>query len=83
VKEAMGVVRKVVTRAMTTNMVKTLWLNIPADNPTFKAISSTNPLQLIKTPTVKDSLQSSLFKRAARVPAMILEDRATQMIAIV
>ena len=79
----MGVVRKVVTRAMTTNMVNTLWLNIPACNPMFKAISSTNPLQLIKTPTVKASLQSILFKRAARVLAMIFERRATTMIPIV
>ncbi len=73
---------KVVTRAMTTKMVKVRWLRILAWRPILRTISSTRPLQDMRAPMVKLSLQTILHERAARVPPTILPTKATVIIPI-
>ena len=71
-----GVVAKVVTRAMTTKMVKVLVLRIFACKPMFNTISSTKPLQLMSTPIVRDSRNISPLSHDAKVPPAIFAQNA-------
>lgn len=50
------------------------------NNVTFYCIICTYPLQLIKTPIVRDSLQANLFNLAASVAPVILPTIATTII---
>ena len=71
-----GVVAKVVTSAITTNMVKVLVLRIFACSPMFNTISSTRPLQDMSAPIVKDSRQTKPFSLAAREQPTNLAQKA-------